>query len=75
MPNCHICNLAKDKLKSRNIPFTEIKVMDNEKNMQLAKEYNVKMAGTIIDTETGFTIDFDGYDFSKIISETKNNSK
>jgi glutaredoxin-related protein len=57
MPNCGQCDIAKKKLEDNKIPYTEVPVMENKKNIDLANKYNIKMAGTIIDTETGFTIE------------------
>ena len=58
VPNCHQCEISKEKLEKHGIPYTEIKV--NEKNnMTVAVKYNVKQAGTIIDTETGDVFEID----------------
>lgn len=55
--NCHQCNVAKEKLKKRGIAYTEVNVMESKHNENWARKYDVKMAGTVIDTETGFPID------------------
>lgn len=57
MPNCGQCDIAKKKLEDRKIPYTEIPVMESKRNIALANKYNIKMAGTVIDTETGVQIE------------------
>jgi glutaredoxin len=59
MPNCGRCLISKHKLEKRNLEFTEIDVTKSQDNIELAKKYNVKVGGIIIDTKTGgeFQID------------------
>lgn len=53
VPHCPQCVAVKKKLKELNIQYKEIPVMENEKNMELAKKYGVRTGGTIIDNTTG----------------------
>jgi glutaredoxin-related protein len=53
MKHCALCKLAKEKLEKEGLEFKEIDVMESAENVGLAKKYNIKMGGTIIDDETG----------------------
>lgn len=53
MPNCGQCLISKRKLDKAELTYTEIDVTKSEENSELARSYNVVMAGTIIDKETG----------------------
>jgi|WetSurMetagenome_2_1015567.scaffolds.fasta_scaffold1192887_2 glutaredoxin-related protein len=53
MPKCPRCDIAKEKLNNKNIEYKEIAVMESKENIALAKKYNIKMAGIVIDDETG----------------------
>lgn len=57
IPNCGICNNNKRQLEQKQIEFQEIKVMESDKNQELARKYNVRMGGTIIDSNTGKVVD------------------
>lgn len=52
MPNCGQCTVAKTKLEKKSLKFIEIDVSEKA-NLELAKKYNIRMAGTIIDKDTG----------------------
>lgn len=75
MPNCHVCEETKRKLKEKKLIYREIKVMDNKENQELAIKYNVKMAGTVINEETGEKIDINNTEWIKALNNAANHIK
>lgn len=53
VPFCGNCNVMKQKLKEKDLDYIECNVTKNEENRKLAEKYNITMAGTLINTETG----------------------
>lgn len=55
-PNCGRCNVVKNILLSKNVPFKEVNVAEGYQNLKLAQKYGVAIGGTIIDEDTGKTV-------------------
>jgi glutaredoxin len=53
MPNCERCKRVKEKLDYEDYEYRLINVLDSDENLELAKKYNIRNAGTVIDDKTG----------------------
>lgn len=59
MPNCGQCLIVKHKLQEKGIKYQEIDVTISKENRELAERYEIKMAGTIIDGDTGELVELE----------------
>lgn len=58
-PTCHFCHMAKDFLKSRNIPFEDVNVAGNQSKAQEMIEKSGQMGVPVIDVDGKIIIGFD----------------
>lgn len=56
MQNCNQCKRAKENLIKNGMEFKEIDIKESDENIQLARKYNVRYAGTIINDQTGLVV-------------------
>ena len=52
-PTCGKCKMIKNFLIQKDVPFTEVNIVESKENLELAQKYNISVAGTIINSETG----------------------
>lgn len=57
MPHCPQCTKVKSLLKEKGIKYTEYDVVKDPEGLKLARKYNVKMGGAIVDVKTGQHVD------------------